>query len=69
MLKITEVMYTTMIFVAYRTSLDMFCDVKPNFSQLLKAHVYDGRLAILIFIFLMKKCLPAKKEKKKKTFN
>ena len=29
--------------VVYKTSLDMFCDVKPNFSQLLKAHVYDGR--------------------------
>ena len=34
---------TTMDSVAYRTSLDRFCDVKPNLSQLLKAHVYDGR--------------------------
>ena len=28
-----------MISVAYRTSLEMFCDVKLHFSQLLKAHV------------------------------
>ena len=32
-----------MIFVACRTSLRMFCDVKPHFSQLLKAHVQYGR--------------------------
>ena len=30
-----------MISVAYRTSLKMFCDVKPHFSQLLKARVQD----------------------------
>ena len=29
--------------VAYRTSLEMSWDVKPHFSQLLKAHVQDGR--------------------------
>ena len=28
-----------MISVVYRTSLEMFCDVRPYFSQLLKAHV------------------------------
>ena len=31
-----------MISVAYGTSLKMFCDVKPHFSQLLKVHVQDG---------------------------
>ena len=43
-----------MISVAYRTSHEMFCDVKLHFSQLLKAHV-------LGILFIMKKCLPAKK--------
>ena len=39
-LKITEVS-TTMISVAYRTSLKMFCDVELHFLQLLKARVSD----------------------------
>ena len=49
-----------MISVAYRTSHEMFCDVKLHFSQLLKAQCFDGR-HFWDFIYLMKKCLPAKK--------
>ena len=29
--------------VVYRTYLEMFCDIKPIFLELLKAHVSDGR--------------------------
>ena len=50
-----------MISVAYRTSLEMFCDVKLHFSQLLTAHVLTVDRHFGDFIYLMKKCLPAKK--------
>ena len=41
-----------MISVAYRTSLEMFCDVKLHFSQLLTAHVLTvAILGILIYLW------------------
>ena len=45
-----------MFYYVCRTLLVMFCFKKQYFSQLLKAHVIL-RSAILIFFFLMKKCL------------
>ena len=41
---------TTMISVAYRTSLEMFCNVKLHFSQLLKAHVLTVAILGVLFI-------------------
>ena len=40
----------------------MFCDVKPNFSQLLKAHVYDSRPFWFSF-FWWKSAFQQKKKK------
>ena len=54
---------TTMISVAYRTSFEMFCDVKLHFSQLLKAHVSYGG-PFWFSIFWWKSSFQQKKKKK-----
>ena len=53
-----------MISVANSTSLDMFWDVKLNFSQLLKAHVYDSQP--FDFHFSNEKVPSSKKQNKTK---
>ena len=40
-----------MISVAYRTSHEMFCNVKLHFSQLLKAHVLTVAILGILFIY------------------
>ena len=42
-----------MISVAYRTSLEMFCDVKLHFSKLLTAHVLTVAILGISFIIFI----------------